>query len=297
MSDEKKGNTQEGTLIEGQHYIKLESGCWVWKRAVMNTGYGILRHDGRNQLAHRVSYELAKGKIPPGMQIDHLCRHPTCINPDHLEVVTQAENMRRGYLSMSNKMRALERTHCKRGHELSGENVIVTPTHRSCRQCINERAKKHYQKKNGPRKTSAERLSAKTKKNEDGCLLFTGSLSPEGYGRIGNGKQTTLAHRLSYELANGPIPEGMTILHTCPNKGCVNPEHLKLATWSEVRTDVRRAPAIPKTHCKHGHELSSGNIYLYNGKRQCLICKQRSTRKAQDKSRMIARLGHDNVEI
>lgn len=70
--------------------------CWIWQRATTNRGYGHINCGGRHQMAHRVYYERARGKVPAGMQLDHLCREPSCVNPDHLEPVTNAENTRRG---------------------------------------------------------------------------------------------------------------------------------------------------------------------------------------------------------
>jgi hypothetical protein len=67
-------------------------GCWVWQRGVTALGYGC----DKDGMAHRVYYERHKGPIPEGLYIDHLCRNPPCVNPDHLEPVTPAENIRRG---------------------------------------------------------------------------------------------------------------------------------------------------------------------------------------------------------
>ncbi len=67
------------------------SGCWFWLGA-LSRGYGSLK----NARAHRVAYEMTIGPIPEGLVIDHLCRVTSCVNPDHLEAVTQAENVRRG---------------------------------------------------------------------------------------------------------------------------------------------------------------------------------------------------------
>jgi HNH endonuclease len=76
--------------------IEPETGCWVWERSLTTKGYGNTSKDGKTALAHRVYYEQAKGPIPEGLQIDHLCRNRACVNPDHMEAVPQQENLRRG---------------------------------------------------------------------------------------------------------------------------------------------------------------------------------------------------------
>lgn len=77
------------------------SGCWLWAGADNGVGYGKFR----GKYAHRVSYEAAKGPIPDGMHLDHLCRIRCCVNPDHLEPVTNAENARRGKAGQHMKVR------------------------------------------------------------------------------------------------------------------------------------------------------------------------------------------------
>jgi hypothetical protein len=70
--------------------------CWVWQLTRHPFGYGQTQHEGQMQPAHRIYYERAKGPIPRGLVLDHLCRNPPCVNPDHLEPVTRQENVRRG---------------------------------------------------------------------------------------------------------------------------------------------------------------------------------------------------------
>jgi hypothetical protein len=72
-----------------------ETPCWVWQRGKSN-GYGIVTRNGKNQYAHRVVYERLVGAVPPGLDLDHLCRNTSCVNPAHLEPVSHGENMRRG---------------------------------------------------------------------------------------------------------------------------------------------------------------------------------------------------------
>src|SRR5688572_16860021 len=76
--------------------VDRTGGCWLWTASRILSGYGQVRFEGKNQRAHRVAYALVKGPIPEGLVLDHLCRVKHCVNPDHLEAVTQAENLRRG---------------------------------------------------------------------------------------------------------------------------------------------------------------------------------------------------------
>lgn len=113
--------------------VVLPSLCWEWRRAKRSLGYGAVQWSGSLRLAHRVAYELTFGPIPAGLVIDHLCRNPSCINPMHLEPVSQRENLLRGTgVSAQNA----QKTECKRGHPLVGENLIVTNVgNRGCRAC------------------------------------------------------------------------------------------------------------------------------------------------------------------
>jgi hypothetical protein len=108
--------------------------CWLWT-AGASEGYGrfrVSRPTRRTLAAHRVAYEWLVGPIPDGLQLDHLCRNPSCVNPDHLEPVTNRENGRRG-------IKGELTTHCPQGHPYSGVNLYVHPRgRRKCRQCRKE---------------------------------------------------------------------------------------------------------------------------------------------------------------
>lgn len=79
-----------------EYIVDESSGCWLWQLKKDKHGYGYKGINGKHLRAHRYIYERHKGKIPEGLQLDHLCRNHSCVNPDHLEPVTVAENNRRG---------------------------------------------------------------------------------------------------------------------------------------------------------------------------------------------------------
>lgn len=107
------------------------SGCWLWTGSDTGPGYGQFWLNGKGVSAHRFAYELFVGKIPKGLVIDHLCRVGCCVNPVHLEPVTQAENVKRGLSGQHNR----QKTHCPQGHEYSKDNTRIYNGKRHCRVC------------------------------------------------------------------------------------------------------------------------------------------------------------------
>lgn len=125
---------------------KEQRGCWRWLGARMSlkqNGYGGFKMNGRSRTAHRVAYEHFVGPIPTGLQIDHLCRNQSCVNPEHLEAVSNRVNCQRGNVGQHNA----RKTHCPKGHPYSGHNLKLRRRPRKgwreriCRACNNRRSK------------------------------------------------------------------------------------------------------------------------------------------------------------
>lgn len=111
----------------------LPAGCWVWTACKLPSGYGKLWTGSKHDYSHRFVYERLVGPIGDGLEIDHLCRNPSCCNPDHLEPVTHRENALRSPINPLAVNAA--KTHCKSGHEFTDENTLVQNGGRICREC------------------------------------------------------------------------------------------------------------------------------------------------------------------
>jgi len=119
-----------------------------------------------------------------------------------------------------------------------------------------------------------DRVTTKVRYVEGGCIETTYSTGSHGYGQVGwhdgDRRFMALTHRVAWTTHNGPIPDGMTVDHTCRNRKCLNPDHLRLLTNSENASDNGFRS---RTHCPSGHPYAGPNLYVDpSGGRRCRAC-------------------------
>ena len=139
-------------------FIIKTGNCWEWTGTIQPNGYGQFTNNNKKIMAHRFAYELWVETIPEGLVIDHICKNHSCVNPDHLEAVTQKENCLRGdggkhgnHIKGKNHPES-QKTHCPQGHEYTGNNLYIDPKgHRYCISCRKNHDKRRY-KLEGDRK-------------------------------------------------------------------------------------------------------------------------------------------------
>lgn len=121
--------------------------CWLWTGAKSIGGYGVISQGPRDatgtRMVHRAVWELLVGEIPDGYELDHLCRVRACCNPDHLELVTRAENVARG----SQRAGINRKDACIKGHPFTPENTTRNHRQRFCRACAIERNRQYRARK------------------------------------------------------------------------------------------------------------------------------------------------------
>ena len=219
-----------------------QNDCWLWLGSKDRKGYGKFWMDGKVRTAHRVAYAWAKGEILDGIDLDHTCQIPQCVNPEHLVPVSASLNSRLRW-------------------ERESKPLLAVPTLGA----------------NAKRRTPAERLWEKVdKQGPEDCWLWLASFQGP-YPSFSVNRKSVLAHRFSWELHNGPIKPGYTIDHLCRNPACVNPVHLDEVTMGE---NTRRQPRYQSDTCQKGHKWTAENTYVDpNSLRHCRECTRAGERK------------------
>lgn len=125
------------------------TGCWHWIAYTSPCGYGRFGAFGKVYMAHRFSYELYKGPIPADAEVDHRCFVRSCVNPDHLELISTADNRRNRRYSG----RATDT--CPQGHPYSGPNLYLDPKSgfKHCRACMRVRSRRYEEKRKARRRS------------------------------------------------------------------------------------------------------------------------------------------------
>jgi len=167
------------------------------------------------------------------------------------------------------------RTHCSAGHpyDRPGGPGIK----RTCQACIQARIRRvtEARRADQPRRQTERyinQLLARVRPSSFfSCWRWTHKVRSDGYGLIaaGGNHRTQAVHRFAYELAIGPIPEGLEIDHLCNVRNCCNPLHLEAVT----RAENRRRQSERQTHCKRGHEFTAANTYRWRNARHCRACR------------------------
>ena len=122
-----------------------------------------------------------------------------------------------------------------------------------------------------------ERFRARIVAKSNGCHEWNGATDPQGYGRVNVDGKNSHAHRVAWKLANGPIPEGISVCHRCDNPPCCNVGHLFIGTNADNVADrVAKGRTFngraALTHCPHGHPYDEVNTYMDSGGRKCRAC-------------------------
>lgn len=281
------------------HKVTKTEGCWTWKGATDNAGYGQFHSSDKYWAAHRYSWTLRHGVIAPGLVVRHLCHNKSCVNPEHLAIGTQKDNIQDSV--RDNRFRVIKRVLCVRGH------VFIATKGSRCATCKKElgpvyarmsrlrlrlskndltaESKLLYTDELNSLKarlknsrvvlgSDGERFYAKVRKTKT-CWFWMGRVNVNGYG-VFFARKPFYSHRWSYATNVGPIPDGMLIRHSCHVRSCVNPQHLSPGTaLDNARDSVLSGPPKKERrkskYCIRGHERTPENT---SPGPRCKLCRK-----------------------
>lgn len=250
------------------------SGCHIWSRSIAKMGYGQLFANGGPVLAHRFAWEKTRGEIPVGMHVLHKCDNRACVNVDHLFLGTNADNIadrvrkhrswhghRSGEGANASKLRWVQVLEIREIYSLGQKSQReLARMYGITQPCVGSIVRRESwvasptDENSLPRKAPlpiVRRTLAATfedhivKDADSGCWIWTAG-KVGGYGTLRHRGKKITAHRFAYQMANGPIGQGLVLRHECDRTDCCNPDHLIVGTQAEnVRDMVARGRLVP----------------------------------------------------
>lgn len=226
---------------------KKSNGCWIWTSGIDEGGYGYIRIRGKKKRAHRISYEVFKGKIPVGMFVTHVCDVRACIAPEHLKVGSakdNAQDMGSKSRNYGAKLSPVDKICIRELREIGFPLSYIGKRYEVSKYAISLICGyKPRIKSRLPIKDPWSYFEKRIRARLNGCVEWIGPITASGYGRMfGLGA----AHRFSYKMYIGGIPPTSVVRHKCHNRKCCNPAHLDVGTHLQNMKDAVDANRIVK---------------------------------------------------